>query len=385
MPRKRLTVAVLALAALVAIPATAPAATKKATTTKKKTAVTKAAATTVAPAAATTAPATTAAPAAAEPAMSLDALVEAAKKEGKLTLYTTANAVQVDPAVAAFQQRYPGIKVTWSRTSTPELIQKFAAEASAGVNAVDIVHMTDSLALLDEIKQGLALPLNKSGIPGWPGKFPIRWILNGGQLAMQTMSPSGFAYNTSQVKGNDIPTTYNDFIGPAWKGKIIALDPTTAGSAIWDFWDFMLETFGARWLSAFKDNNPIWYATAVPGAQANAAGEAPLFIPAFPSLTSSMKAAKAPVEQVVPEETTGVLYAAVAATKAPHQNAAKLFLYDMYTAPSADAFAQIPDQVSPFGGGMAQLPRRFKLPNSVRSATTDRKAEIAKLLGLKYP
>ena len=136
MPRKRFALAVLALAALIAVPATtAPAATK--TTKKKAPTTTKKAttATTVAATASTGAAATTVVPASGsgDSPISLDALYAAAKKEGKVTIYTTANAVQMDPAAAGFESRYPGVKVTWSRTSTPELITKFGAEAASGV------------------------------------------------------------------------------------------------------------------------------------------------------------------------------------------------------------------------------------------------------------
>lgn len=310
----------------------------------------------------------------------LAALYEAAKLEGEVVVYTAANEVQIAPAVAGFEERYPGIKVTWSRSSTPELIQRFSAEFDSGVNTTDVIHAPDQQFVADAIEADRLVALNAAGLPGgFPGTFPAEWVIDDGAIGAQTVTLSGFAYNSGVIDAADAPATWEDLLDPQWKGNIIALDPAKAGGAIYQFWDFVERALGPEYLEKFAAQDPIWYDSAVPGAQAHAAGEAGLFIPAFPSLTEQMKANGAPVVQVEQNTATGVIFSAMPVVNAPHPNAALLFVYDMYGKASADAFAVASGQVSPWGGGASSPPSTFLFPNQLDDA---RKAELSSLLGL---
>ena len=309
----------------------------------------------------------------------LAALYEAAKAEGSVVLYTAANEVQVAPLIEGFQSRWPDIEVEWSRTSTPEMIQRFNAEADAGAVSTDVIHAPDFTFLRDAVDRDLLLPLTESPIPA---DFPAEWVLDDGALAVQTVTLSGLAYNSSLIDEADAPQTWEDLLDPKWKGQILALDPNLAGGAIREFWDFVERALGPEYLEGIAAQDLIWYDSAVPAAQAHAAGEAPIFIPAFPSLTSQMQANGAPVVQVEQSTATGVIFGALPVAGAEHPNAAALLVYDMYTAESQDAFANASGQVSPWGGGMSQAPEDFFFPESASANSEERIVEINELLGL---
>ena len=59
-------------------------------------------------------------------------IVDAAKKEGKVVVYSTTDAAAANPLVKDFEALYPGIKVEYSDLNSTELYNRFIAEAAAG-------------------------------------------------------------------------------------------------------------------------------------------------------------------------------------------------------------------------------------------------------------
>src|SRR5882757_6073823 len=68
------------------------------------------------------------------------ALIEAAKKEGEVNWYSTQIISQlVRPVSAAFEKKYPGIKVRSTRANSNELAVKIYNETQAGRVQVDLL------------------------------------------------------------------------------------------------------------------------------------------------------------------------------------------------------------------------------------------------------
>ena len=66
-------------------------------------------------------------------------IVEAAKKEGSLTLYTTIAEKDLPALIKPFETKY-GIKVNVWRAGTDKVLQRTLAEAAANRNEVDVIH-----------------------------------------------------------------------------------------------------------------------------------------------------------------------------------------------------------------------------------------------------
>ena len=83
------------------------------------------------------------------------ALIDAAKKEGSVTWYTTQIVNQfVLPAAQAFQKKY-GITVNYIRANASEVALRVSNEAKAGKVLADVVDGTLTTPALE--KQGLVL------------------------------------------------------------------------------------------------------------------------------------------------------------------------------------------------------------------------------------
>src|SRR5512137_564072 len=68
----------------------------------------------------------------------LQKLVEGAKKEGELNLYTSAQADDIGAVAAAYEKKY-GIKVSMWRSSSEKVLQRALAEARANRHTMDVV------------------------------------------------------------------------------------------------------------------------------------------------------------------------------------------------------------------------------------------------------
>lgn len=165
-----------------------------------------------------------------------DKTVEAAKKEGKLTVYLFQRD-NIETAVRAFQKKYPEIQVTTLATPAPQTGPRIMAERRAQKYLWDICMCGSTTPYvtfypgkaLDPIKSALILPEVLDESKWWAGKHhyvdPERqYIFN----FIGTISAPSVYYNKKLVKADEIKS-YWDLLNPKWKGKIVAVDPRMPG------------------------------------------------------------------------------------------------------------------------------------------------------------
>src|SRR6476620_5431373 len=72
------------------------------------------------------------------------ALVEAAKKEGKIILYSSMDLPVGEKLGKAFEAAYPGISVQIERSGSERLFQRVAQEFSSNIHAVDVINSSNA-------------------------------------------------------------------------------------------------------------------------------------------------------------------------------------------------------------------------------------------------
>ena len=154
--------------------------------------------------------------AAPRPASAIDpALVEAARKEGAATWYTTLIVGQiVRPMIAAFEAAYPFVKVGYVPAPWQETVLRVLNEAKAGQVRGDLVDGGIPVYPLNDA--GLIAPYIAQAATNYPPDFKDPaglWTAN----ISQVVSP---AVNTDQVTEAEIPKTLEDLLHPRWKGKM---------------------------------------------------------------------------------------------------------------------------------------------------------------------
>ncbi|CAN0405696.1 unnamed protein product, partial [Phaeothamnion confervicola] len=139
-------------------------------------------------------------------------LVEAAKKEGQLVVYSSTNEREGLPWFKMFEDA-TGIKVNYIRGSDVQLHARIAIEHRARQKAWDIVQTASVQQLPADITTPYDPPEAKKIRAGARAK-DMRWF----GVYTNYNTP---AYNTKFVKREELPATYADFVKrPQWAGKV---------------------------------------------------------------------------------------------------------------------------------------------------------------------
>lgn len=181
-----------------------------------------------------------------------DMLVDAAKKEGKVTVSIPASAEMRKQLEDQFKKRY-GVEVEVFTGRGSAAVRRMADEFKAGVRYFDL-HIGGSSSIvsgmldegiLDPIEPWLALPEVKDPKQWWGGHL---WVDNAKRFVymFQAYLSEVIWYNSDLIKPNEI-RSFDDFLNPKWKGKIGYLDPRTPGAGD-STWAFMWRVKGEDYL-----------------------------------------------------------------------------------------------------------------------------------------
>lgn len=149
-------------------------------------------------------------------AQSLDELHKAAVKEGgTLNFYATLAQINAERILPVFEKRFPGIKVNHVDATSDKLVARAVTEARGGKTLADVLQVpleNVSQAYDQKLLLDIKLP-EQAGYPdGLKGSF---WTASDLQYFIA-------AWNTNLVKKEEEPKTYDDFLHPRWKGRLIA-------------------------------------------------------------------------------------------------------------------------------------------------------------------
>ena len=141
-------------------------------------------------------------------------VLEGARREGELNLYTSLTAASAAKVKADFEKRY-GVRVNLWRASSENIVQRVANETRAGRPGFDVVETNGPE--MEEIQREGALqrvesPLFADLIP--QALFPHReWVATRLNVFVQ-------CYHTQQVKPGEVPRSFDDLLDPRWKGRL---------------------------------------------------------------------------------------------------------------------------------------------------------------------
>jgi len=145
--------------------------------------------------------------------------IDAARKEGALSWYTSTPFPLVQHLVDKFQQE-TGIKIQLLRTGGQAVLRRFQQEAAAGRPGADVMTMSDAGAANGLAKQGLFEAFKPEGFDKVVDAARDR----DGRWIAQRLSIVGMPIRSDKVK--DVPQTWSDLKHPKYKGLMVMPDPS---------------------------------------------------------------------------------------------------------------------------------------------------------------
>lgn len=247
--------------------------------------------------------------------------IQAAKKEGKVVLYTTIDLDEIAEYRAAFNKRYPEIKVEAFEASGYKVFEKLMTEIDADRVAGDVFAVADVVPLMILKEKGELLKYESPELKAFPDRLkdPGHWV---GIMTYYMIMMN----NTKKVKGDNAVTSYKDILNPEWKGKFAISDMRTSTSGY--AWLYAVRSvMGKEFVEGMGKQNMLLVRGHSGIRKKIMSGEKWIAPEVRESDVWKAKKKKAPIAGVWPKEgVPSIVYGTGIIKRAPHPNAAKVFL-----------------------------------------------------------
>ena len=244
-------------------------------------------------------------------------IVEKAKQEGSVSVYTSLAPTEAAPLVEAFEKMH-GIKVNMWRGLSDGVVQRAVSEARAKRYAVDVIE-TNGPEMESLARERVLAPFHTPYL----ADIPASALPRNGLWIPDRLNFFVVAYNSQKVKPDELPKTYEGFLDPKWKGRI-ALEATDSEwmSGVVKTWG---ETRGMAFFRKLAEMKPEMRKGHVLLVQLIASGEVDVGLTAYYANAESFKRRGAPVDWAPVEPVIARPQGIGVARNAPHPYAALLF------------------------------------------------------------
>jgi iron(III) transport system substrate-binding protein len=259
-------------------------------------------------------------------------LIDGAKKEGEVAVYTSLISEDLGALAAAFEKKY-GVKVKGWRAGSEKVLQRAVTEARAGRMDADIIETNGpELEALyrEKVLQPLRSPHLKDLMPQ-AVRPHSHWV--GTRINLFVHS-----YNTNLVKKDEVPRSYADFAHPRWKGRlgIEAEDE--------DWFAMVVKELGEEaGLKLFREIGKVNGFSVRKGhtllAGLVGSGEVPFALTTYSHGAEKMKQRGAPLEWYAIEPAIGRANGVAVMARPAHPHAAALFV-DFILSPEGQAILE---------------------------------------------
>jgi len=256
------------------------------------------------------------------------ALVEAARKEGRLAFYTAMDIPVAERLAKGFGARYSGIAVRVERSGSERLYSRIEQERGSNISAVDVVNSADAAHFIVWKRNGWLAPY----VPEEAAQhIPARYRDPEGMHITTRIWLSSIGYNTRMVKAEEAPRSFADLLDPKWAGKMVKAHPAYSGTIMTATfqiarelgWEYLEKLAGQRIMQVQSSTDP---------PKKLAAGERAVMADGNDYNLIQLKERGEPVEVVYPSEGTPLITGPSGVFRAaPNPNAARLFYSWLHT------------------------------------------------------
>ncbi|MEP7140619.1 MAG: ABC transporter substrate-binding protein [Caldimonas sp.] len=174
--------------------------------------------------------------------------IAAAKKEGKVVVYSTTDTTAANFLIKDFQALYPGISVEYNDMNSTEVYNRFISERAANAGSADVLWSSAMDLQIKLASDGGALTYASPEIAHLPS-----WAVWKDEAFGTTYEPLAFVYNKRLLTGDEIPQSHADLLRvfttktDKLKGKVTTYDIEKSGVG------FLLITQDSKYNPKFWD------------------------------------------------------------------------------------------------------------------------------------
>src|SRR5262245_48752595 len=315
------------------------------------------------------------------------ALVEAARKEGKLSFYTAMDLQLAERFGRTFEQKFPGIAVRVERSGAERVFQRIDQEYQSNIHAVDVVNTADQAHCIIWKRNGWLAPYLPEEVAQ---HFDKAYYDPNGLHVTTRVLVSPFGYNTNLVKKDEAPKSFADLLDPKWAGKMVKAHPAYSGT-IMNATFQIARDLGWDYLEKLAKQRIMQVQSATDTPKKIALGERAVMIDGAGYLVIQAKEKGEPVEIAYPAEGTPLATSPSALFKAaPNPNAARLFYNWLHGREAQQILVDVARQYSPHAQTvekpgvrrLADIKLMKEDPEGVEKMGEEVKARYAKIFGV---
>jgi iron(III) transport system substrate-binding protein len=325
--------------------------------------------------------------AAPEPSAITPALIDAARKEGKVAFYTAMDLPVAEKLAKTFEARFPGIAVRVERSGAERVFQRIGQEQDSGIHAVDVVNSADASHFIVWKRNGWLAPYLPEEVAKY---FPADYFDPDGLYATTRVWLSSLGYNTNLVKPTEAPKSFADLLDPKWSGKIVKAHPAYSGTIMTATFQ-MVRDIGWGYFEKLAKQKVMQVQSSTDPPKKLALGERAIMADGNDYNLVQLKEAGQPVEVVYPTEGTPLVTGPSGVFKsAPNPNAARLFQNWIHTLEGQQVLVDYAAQHS-VHAQIKEKPGRIRLadiklmkddPAGVERASEEIKVRYSKIFGV---
>lgn len=256
------------------------------------------------------------------------ALIEAAKKEGNIVFYTSTDVQVAEKIGAAFEAKYPGIKVTVERAGAERVYQRISQEYQSNIFRADVIETSDAVHFNVFKRNGWltkAVPADVAKL--WPATAKD----GDGMFAAYRAHCSVIGYNTRQVKVEEAPKRHKDLLEPKWRNRMVKAHPSYSGTILTGT-HALIDAMGWEFFEKLGQQKIMQVQSSTDPPKKLERGERSIMVDGNEYNLFIIKEAGGPIEVVYAEEGTPItLGHGALLAKGPNSNAGRLFYHFMYT------------------------------------------------------
>lgn len=156
----------------------------------------------------------------------IEELYQAAQAEGTINFGGAMREDATQVIMQAFEERFPGVRVSYTRRSTEPMVQLIEADRIANRVSFDLVNLTEPADLVRWKNEGFTTAIE---FPEADVLVPGTYDADGYYYAIG-ITPMVGVYNTNLLNEDTVPTSLHQLLEPEWRGSVSISRPSRGGT-----------------------------------------------------------------------------------------------------------------------------------------------------------